>query len=78
MDTRILELLIDSFPKLLIPGLTMTIPLTVVSFCFAMVIAVVVAMVQFAHVGAQGFVGFTSGLFAVHLCLCSCSWCFMV
>lgn len=49
-ENRILELVIDSFPKLLIPGLTMTIPLTVISFCFAMVIAVAVALVQFAHV----------------------------
>ena len=50
IDNRILELLIDSFPKLLIPGLTMTIPLTAISFCLAMIIAVVVAMFQFAHV----------------------------
>ena len=50
IDNRILELLIDSFPKLLIPGLTMTIPLTAISFCLAMIIAVVVAMIQFAHV----------------------------
>ena len=50
MDNRIVELLIDSFPKLLIPGLTMTIPLTAISFCLAMVVAVVVAMIQFAHV----------------------------
>lgn len=50
IDNRIFDLLVDSFPKLLIPGLTMTIPLTAISFFFAMVIAIVVAMVQFAHV----------------------------
>lgn len=50
MENRIIELLVDSFPKLILPGLTMTIPLTAISFCFAMIIAVVVAMIQFAHV----------------------------
>ena len=42
--------MVDSFPKILLPGLTMTIPLTVISFAIAMVIAVAVAMVQFAKV----------------------------
>ena len=32
-------LLVDSFDKILIPGLTQTIPLTIVSFTFAMIIA---------------------------------------
>ena len=40
----------DSFGKILIPGLTMTIPLTAISFSLALVIAVVVALVQFANV----------------------------
>ncbi len=38
------------FPKILLPGLTMTIPLTVISFSIAMVIATAVALIQFAHV----------------------------
>lgn len=50
MNERLLGILADSFSKILIPGLTMTIPLTVISFALAMVIAVVVALVQFAHV----------------------------
>lgn len=50
MEERIVQLLIDSFPRILIPGLTMTIPLTAISFCLAMVIAVAVAMIQFAQV----------------------------
>ena len=50
MEERIVQLLIDSFPRILIPGLTMSIPLTAISFCFAMVIAVAVAMIQFAQV----------------------------
>lgn len=50
MSERLLNILIDSFPKMLIPGLTMTIPLTALAFTFAMVIAVAAAMIQFARV----------------------------
>ena len=50
MSERVLRILTDSFGKILLPGLMTTIPLTVISFCLAMVIAVVVAMVQFANV----------------------------
>ena len=47
---RLWELFLDSFPKILLPGLTATIPLTIISFSLAMVIAVVVALVQFANI----------------------------
>ena len=47
---RLLSILIDSFPKILIPGLTVTIPLTVIAFSIAMVIAVAAALAQFARV----------------------------
>lgn len=50
MSERLFNILVESFPKILIPGLTMTIPLTVISFSIAMVIAVAAAMVQFANV----------------------------
>ena len=50
MNERLIALLLDSFPKILLPGLTMTIPLTIISFSIAMVIATVVALNQFAHV----------------------------
>lgn len=50
MSERLLEILIDSFPKILIPGLTRTVPLTAISFSLAMVIAVAVALIQFANV----------------------------
>ena len=46
----LLEILVDSFPKILIPGLSVTIPLTALSFTFAMIIAVAAAMAQFARV----------------------------
>ena len=50
MDDRLIELLLDSFGKILLPGLTMTIPLTVISFTLAMVIATITALIRFAHV----------------------------
>lgn len=50
MNERLLGILADSFPKILIPGLTRTIPLTAIAFSLAMVIAVAVALVQFAGV----------------------------
>ncbi|MBU3820307.1 MAG: amino acid ABC transporter permease [Candidatus Faecalibacterium intestinavium] len=49
-SSRTLEVLLDSFPKILLPGLAVTLPLTVLAFSFAMVIAVAVALVQFARV----------------------------
>lgn len=45
---RLWTLFAESFWQILIPGLTMTIPLTVLSFAVAMVIAVATALVQFA------------------------------
>ena len=50
MTERLWNILIDSFPKILLPGLRMTLPLTVIAFALAMVIATVVALIQFAHV----------------------------
>ena len=50
MTERLWNILIDSFPKILLPGLRMTIPLTVIAFSLAMVIATAVALIQFAHV----------------------------
>ena len=50
MSERLLHILIDSFPKMLIPGLTMTIPLTAIDFTCAMVIAIAAAMTQYARV----------------------------
>ena len=50
MTDRALRIVIDSFGKILVPGLLTTIPLTVISFSLAMVIAIAVAMVQFAGI----------------------------
>ena len=45
-----LELFLDSFCVILLPGLLVTIPLTAISFALALVIAVIVALIQFAGV----------------------------
>lgn len=50
MSERLWDILVDSFGKILLPGLTMTIPLTAISFALAMAIAVATALVQFANV----------------------------
>jgi cystine transport system permease protein len=50
LSERVISVLLDSFWKILLPGLTVTIPLTVISFSCALIIAVVVALIQFAHV----------------------------
>ncbi len=50
MSERILSIVIESFPKMLLAGIKITIPLTIISFSIAMVIAVVVALVQLANI----------------------------
>ena len=50
MSSRLLQLLLDSFPKILLPGLLRTIPITLASFALALVLAIVVAIVQLARI----------------------------
>lgn len=50
MNERIWQLMIDSFWQLLLPGLKITIPLTLISFSFALVIALLTAVVQVANI----------------------------
>ena len=50
LSERLVEIVVESFWQILLPGLAVTIPLTAVSFFFAMIIAVATAMVQFARV----------------------------
>jgi len=44
------EVIIDSFPKILLRGLVATIPLTILAFMLSMAIAVIVALIQYAKV----------------------------
>ena len=50
MSERLWNILADSFPKLLEYGVKVTIPLTVLSFALALVIALLVALIQYAGV----------------------------
>mgnify|MGYP002544331322 CR=1 FL=1 len=50
LSNRTVSVLVEALPRILTAGLTMTIPLTLLSFFFAMIIAVAVALVQYANV----------------------------
>ena len=50
MSERVVNILLISFPRILGQGLLVTIPLTVISFSLALVIAVICAMIQIADV----------------------------
>jgi cystine transport system permease protein len=59
MSERLAGILIDSFTKILVPGLMYTIPLTAISFALALVIAVFMALVQFMNIrGLKQFARF--------------------
>ena len=47
MDGRLWGVIVGSFDKLLIPGLTVTIPLTLISFVVGLALAIAVALAQF-------------------------------
>ena len=50
MDERIIELLRVSFFQILLPGLKVTVPLTIVSFALGLAIALAAALVQVANI----------------------------
>ncbi len=50
MSQRLMELLINSFWQILLPGLKITIPLTLLSFALGLALALLTAMVQAADV----------------------------
>lgn len=50
MTSRVVDILIKSFPKILLPGLVTTLPLTALAFFFGLVIAVITALILFAEV----------------------------
>jgi len=55
MSERVLQILQDAFPQLVEKFFTVTIPLTLMSFSLALIIAVIVAMIQYAHVKGLSF-----------------------
>lgn len=57
ISERVWNIVTDSFGKILIPGLTRSIPLAAVSFALALLIAILAALIQFANVrGLKQFV----------------------
>lgn len=48
MDERVLRIIIDAFPQLLLFCIKYTIPITILSFALALTLAVVIALVQYA------------------------------
>lgn len=50
MDERLIEILVSSFGEMLLQGIKITLPLTLLSFVLAMFIALVTALVQVANV----------------------------
>lgn len=50
MSERLINILIDSFPKIIVPGLIYTIPMTAIAFAISLVIAVLTALIQMAEV----------------------------
>ena len=50
MDERVWQLMQDSFWQLLLPGIRITVPLTLISFSLGLIIALLTAMVQVANI----------------------------
>ena len=50
MTERIFHELVDAFPKLLLPAIKVTIPLTLLSFSIGLLIALTTALVQVAKI----------------------------
>ena len=55
MSERALQILQDAFPQLVEKFFTVTLPLTLMSFSLALIIAVIVAMIQYAHIKGLSF-----------------------
>lgn len=50
MSERLIEILVSSFTKILIPGIKVTIPLTLLSFLLSLIIGLLLAIVQVANI----------------------------
>ena len=50
MSERLFHILIESFPRILGQGILVTIPLTLISFSLALIIAMICAMIQIANI----------------------------
>lgn len=50
MDDRIIKILIESFPRILLAGLKWTIPLTLISFLLGLILAFLIALIQYKKI----------------------------
>ena len=50
MNERVIGIIIDSFSKILVPGLLVTLPLTVLAFSLALILGTIIALIRFANV----------------------------
>ncbi len=50
MDDRLIQILVSSFTQILIPGIKVTIPLTLLSFAVSLVLGLILALVQVANI----------------------------
>lgn len=46
MSSRAIQILIESFPKIIVPGIIYTIPLTLISFAIGLILAIIVALLR--------------------------------
>ena len=46
MSTRLLDIIIKALPNIVLAGITVTIPLTLISFAIGMILAIIVAVVR--------------------------------
>lgn len=59
MSDRLLDILISSFMQILLPGIKVTVPLTLLSFALSLIIGLLLALVQIANVpGLKQFARF--------------------
>jgi len=56
MSERLIEILISSFMKILVPGLKVTIPLTLVSFALSLVLGLLLALMQLSNIKVIKFI----------------------
>lgn len=50
MSERLIGIIVDSFGKILLPGIIYTIPLTIISFALGLLIAIITAMIRVANI----------------------------
>ncbi|MBQ8945597.1 MAG: amino acid ABC transporter permease [Lachnospiraceae bacterium] len=50
MTDRLIQILLSSFTKILIPGIKVTIPLTIISFAVSLILGLILALVEIANI----------------------------